>query len=442
MKLPAAFAPIVRLRRWAAWIEQIENGHRRKVPYLGLKWRASTRKPETWGSLEAASSLAATFADMGQHSGVGVLLGEMPGGHDRLICVDLDAARTPSTGELVPWASELLRRCPTLVEVSPSGRGLHLLAFTTDADLVAAGVPHKKGRAINTSWKEPSPPGVKAPGVDLLITGYSTISGQVHPASAQRIERLSVEALRWLVHELGPSLTGQPPQARASQLDHSAPAATEQPQRPQGIPTVRVSPTRLSRLAAQLDDAAMQLLAALWLHARKAELGMWPVSVSQEELCRLAGARGDGRRTPKALRPAEATLAGKGMVRVVEACRPPYNGRGGVATARAVIPPYVHDPRQGARADLIHVPRDVWKRMLGSLRPRPLRLFLWLLGSFHGAGEFSLSLRPVGKALRIKPERVAKDLAALVAEGWLIEVTAPDAARCRPGSYWVKSWSR
>lgn len=75
---------------------------------------AKSTDPNTWSSFEdAAASLA------------GVGLGFALNG-DGIICIDLDNAIN-SAGRIKPWAKEILALVPdTYVEVSPSGKGLHI----------------------------------------------------------------------------------------------------------------------------------------------------------------------------------------------------------------------------------------------------------------------------------------------------------------------------
>jgi hypothetical protein len=440
VSLPAAFAPLLRLRRWCAWrLEEVRSGRWQKVPYLGLEWRASTNKPQLWLPYETADTLAATFEGMGFQAGVGVLLGAMPGGHDRLLCLDLDAARDPDTGTMPPWAEELLRRFPSFVETSPSGRGLHVLLTTTDDDLATAGLIRADGSARNQAWKQPALDGGKAPGVDLLVTGYVTVTGNALAGCGGRIARAPVDALRWLAGELGPSLTGTPPPALAPPVSRAATAAAERATSAANAPGLRISPSRLARLACELGDAEFQMLACLWLHARKGPRGMWQVSVSEAELCRLPGARQGTSRCPAAMRDADAALVKRGYVRVVQARRAPWKGRPGTATVREVIAPFVHDARAGPPPQLVRIPRAIWARML-ALPPRPLRVLAWIIGSLWGSDEGELSFAAAGRALGVKGERIAEFTEELVADGWLIQLARPDASAGRPGRYRLGDW--
>jgi putative DNA primase/helicase len=42
--------------------------------------------------------------------------------------VDLDGCRDPETGEMEHWAKEIVEALSSYAEVSPSGRGVHIIA--------------------------------------------------------------------------------------------------------------------------------------------------------------------------------------------------------------------------------------------------------------------------------------------------------------------------
>lgn len=79
---------------------------------------ASSTNPSTWTDYESAAS-----------SSVGVGVGFVLSGDDRIVCVDLDDC-LDSRGRLLAWAKDVVDGLPaTYVEVSPSGRGLHVWGF-------------------------------------------------------------------------------------------------------------------------------------------------------------------------------------------------------------------------------------------------------------------------------------------------------------------------
>src|SRR5262245_1590666 len=107
--------------RWVAWTWEERKGKPTKPPvdpHTG--GYASTSDPSTWGSYEQAARCA---VERGL-PGVGYVLGDDDGD---LTGVDLDDCIHPS-GKIKPWAREILDQCATYAEISPSGRGIRILA--------------------------------------------------------------------------------------------------------------------------------------------------------------------------------------------------------------------------------------------------------------------------------------------------------------------------
>lgn len=87
----------------------------RKVPLTVAGRPASSTDPRSWSSYRDAQ-----VSTVG--AGAGFVLAE----GDGLVCVDLDHA-LDERGRPVPWAARILEAMPsTFVEVSRSGRGLHV----------------------------------------------------------------------------------------------------------------------------------------------------------------------------------------------------------------------------------------------------------------------------------------------------------------------------
>ena len=91
-----------------------------KVPYSPSNppRRASTTKPEDWGTL---TDLAGLF-EQGGFDGVGYVFSE----DDGIVGVDIDHCRNRATGEITEEAQEVIDRLNSYTEVSPSGEGLHI----------------------------------------------------------------------------------------------------------------------------------------------------------------------------------------------------------------------------------------------------------------------------------------------------------------------------
>jgi hypothetical protein len=116
-----ALAELKSRARWVAWKWQERDGKRTKPPidpHTG--GYARTSDCSTWGSYEQAAQRAVE-CDL---PGVGYVLGDDDGD---LTGIDLDKCMSAS-GKPKPWAREILDYRETYAEVSPSGRGIRLLA--------------------------------------------------------------------------------------------------------------------------------------------------------------------------------------------------------------------------------------------------------------------------------------------------------------------------
>ncbi|MFZ2488965.1 MAG: hypothetical protein WAZ19_12705 [Anaerolineae bacterium] len=106
---------------WVAWRYQERAGKLTKPPvnpHTGAD--ADVSDPATWGT-----HLQATIRQMTDDlAGLGIVLT----GDNDLIGIDLDDAIS-STGELAPWAKQIVEQIDSYTEVSPSGTGIHILAW-------------------------------------------------------------------------------------------------------------------------------------------------------------------------------------------------------------------------------------------------------------------------------------------------------------------------
>ena len=102
------------LRALPQWV-----GRRGKIPLNPATGEgAKAGVPSTWGTLEQA----VTGVNAGRFEGIGF---EFATG-DGLVGIDLDHVVDPHTGEVQPWALEIVQRLDSYTEYSPSGTGLHI----------------------------------------------------------------------------------------------------------------------------------------------------------------------------------------------------------------------------------------------------------------------------------------------------------------------------
>src|SRR5215211_7390675 len=107
-------------RQWLCWRTEERDGEPTKVPYdPSTGEKASSTKPNTWTSYEKAVSVC---KDDG-YEGIGFVFTP----EDDLCGVDLDKCLNPETGEIEGWAQEVIGELDSYTEISPSGRGIHIL---------------------------------------------------------------------------------------------------------------------------------------------------------------------------------------------------------------------------------------------------------------------------------------------------------------------------
>jgi putative DNA primase/helicase len=113
-------AELTSRRQWVDWRWQRSAGGRlTKVPYSPRTGQlASSTDPETWGTFEEAKAADEAMAGTG---GIGFVLNG-----DGIVGVDLDHC-IDTEGKFAPWAQGIIQRLDSYNEISPSGRGVHIL---------------------------------------------------------------------------------------------------------------------------------------------------------------------------------------------------------------------------------------------------------------------------------------------------------------------------
>lgn len=125
MALPPPLALLADLPFWVVWrwIVRTPGAKPDKPPFRARNPRsyADTQDPASWTTFDAAARCVGDrLAD-----GLGYVLRD----DARLIALDLDNCRDAQTGEIAPWAAELVETCDTYTEVTPSGRGLRIIGL-------------------------------------------------------------------------------------------------------------------------------------------------------------------------------------------------------------------------------------------------------------------------------------------------------------------------
>jgi putative DNA primase/helicase len=113
--------------QWVCWRLETRGGERTKVPYTpGTERRASSTDLMTWRTFEEA--LEAYERSEPPYDGIGYVFC----GADQFVGIDLDKCRDPESGEVAPWAQDIINRVQEgYVEASPSGTGVHIIVEGT-----------------------------------------------------------------------------------------------------------------------------------------------------------------------------------------------------------------------------------------------------------------------------------------------------------------------
>jgi putative DNA primase/helicase len=108
------------LEQWVCWRSEKRDGKPTKVPYSPRSGsRARSDDPGTWATLAQAEEAA----EKEHYDGIGFVFTAS----DPFCGVDLDSCVDPETGEIEPWATEIVEELDSYTEFSPSGRGLHII---------------------------------------------------------------------------------------------------------------------------------------------------------------------------------------------------------------------------------------------------------------------------------------------------------------------------
>jgi putative DNA primase/helicase len=112
------------LNQWVVWKGELEDGKRKKVPYnphqYQLHARSSVKIPKSWGTLEQSL----TALESGNYSGIGFMI------TPPFVFVDLDHSYDKISGTITdPQAQKAVQDLNSYTEISPSGTGLHILAY-------------------------------------------------------------------------------------------------------------------------------------------------------------------------------------------------------------------------------------------------------------------------------------------------------------------------
>jgi putative DNA primase/helicase len=106
--------------QWVLWRYEERDGKLTKVPYTDTGHRASSVDLLTW----TTCAMAVAAYERGDYDGIGFVFSSA----DPFVGIDLDHCRNAETGEISPWAQKIISRVREgYVELSPSGKGIHII---------------------------------------------------------------------------------------------------------------------------------------------------------------------------------------------------------------------------------------------------------------------------------------------------------------------------
>ena len=156
---------LIMLNQWVLW-RLVKRGERMtKVPLQTDGTSAKTSDPATWSTCQ---NVMKTFvADTG-FDGIGFVFSA----DDPYVGIDLDKCCDPTNGEVEQWAQDILDQVPTYAELSPSGKGYHLIG---KAKLPETGRRngqieiYESGRYFTVTGHRCSPDGIGAEDIQVAL---------------------------------------------------------------------------------------------------------------------------------------------------------------------------------------------------------------------------------------------------------------------------------
>ena len=113
---------LITFPQWVAWKDKKRpNGKIGKIPINPITGSfAKTSDPTTWGSFKDAVE----YFENNRLKGVGFVFSEK----DPFVGIDIDDCISADTGEIEPHAKEIIDQLNSYTEISPSGKGVHVIA--------------------------------------------------------------------------------------------------------------------------------------------------------------------------------------------------------------------------------------------------------------------------------------------------------------------------
>jgi putative DNA primase/helicase len=175
--------------QWVCWkAEPRGSGKITKIPIDPISGKhAKTNDPNTWSRFENAE----TCYHSNGHAGVGFVFTE----NDDFVGIDLDDCIDPNSGKIDSDAEEIIRQMQGYTEISPSGRGVHII--------VKGNLPGAGRRTDKTEIYDKA--------------RYFTITGDLLNGSTAKIENRNAE-----LQKLYQRVSGQPEETLEDEIIEKA----------------------------------------------------------------------------------------------------------------------------------------------------------------------------------------------------------------------------
>jgi hypothetical protein len=191
---------------WVFWQYASVDGRTTKVPYSPISGGlAQSDNPRGWSDWYVANRWAKKNSDQ-----LGIVLADIGDGL-HLGGIDLDTCRDRKTGEMNPWAMEVVERFNSYTEISPSKTGVKIffLYRTADKDELNRLFDSAKDGKEHHGRQFKNAGGEHPPSIEIYKSNrYFTITNEQYENYA-KLRIVPVEDVRWLIETAGPAFKGK-----------------------------------------------------------------------------------------------------------------------------------------------------------------------------------------------------------------------------------------
>jgi hypothetical protein len=110
------------VNQWVTWRFTLEGDKWTKIPLQVTGRGAKSTDPQTWTNFNSALN---AYRNSNGKPVDGISFALSP----PIVGIDLDRCRDPKSGEIESWATEIISAVNSYTEISPSARGVHILAI-------------------------------------------------------------------------------------------------------------------------------------------------------------------------------------------------------------------------------------------------------------------------------------------------------------------------